>query len=301
MNIRIIMAALVLALVGFVPAAVQAQSCTSTSVTENFTGASTNCTWSYYGGACLTAGSTASTGTSSPGQLPMCKNLPYYGGQTLYGGNTGDATQDTPATGGALRLTNGSNVSGTTAGNNQSGAIVSNVPFALSSAGLQVTFTTETYIGDSGSNSHGGGSDGADGISFFLQDASQPVTLGDYGGSLGYTCSNTNNRRVWKFPGWLLGDHAGHVNHRGQHGVQSKQPGRQPSRQHRERLRQAGQSRRPARSGQRSLELPEHQPRDVALLSVDSDGRPAPEGGSADLRDRFCMGLLRRTFQRSTW
>jgi type IV pilus assembly protein PilY1 len=203
MNIRIIMAALVLALVGFVPAAVQAQSCTSTSVTENFTGASTNCTWSYYGGACLTAGSTASTGTSSPGQLPMCKNLPYYGGQTLYGGNTGDATQDTPATGGALRLTNGSNVSGTTAGNNQSGAIVSNVPFALSSAGLQVTFTTETYIGDSGSNSHGGGSDGADGISFFLQDASQPVTLGDYGGSLGYTCSNTNNSAAQGYDGMI--------------------------------------------------------------------------------------------------
>jgi type IV pilus assembly protein PilY1 len=187
MNIRIIMAALILALVGFVPAAVRAQSCTSTSVTENFTGAATNCTWNYYGGACLTAGGTASTGTSSPGQLPMCKNLPYYGAQTQVGGNNGDANQDTPLTGGALRLTNSAN--------NQSGAIVSNVPFALSSAGLQVTFTTETYIGDSGSNSPGGDSDGADGISFFLQDASnasQPVTLGDYGGSLGYTCSNQN-------------------------------------------------------------------------------------------------------------
>jgi type IV pilus assembly protein PilY1 len=185
MNIRIIMAALVLALVGLVPAPVQAQSCTSTSVTENFTGASTNCTWNYYGGACLTAGSKASTATSSPGQLPMCKNLPYYGSQTQVGGNTGDANQDTPLTGGALRLTNSAD--------NQSGAIVSNVPFSLSSSGLSVTFTTETYIGDQGSNSFGGGSDGADGISFFLQDASKPVSLGDYGGSLGYTCSNTNN------------------------------------------------------------------------------------------------------------
>ena len=153
MNIRIIMAALVLGLVGLVPAAVHAQSCTSTSVTENFTGATTNCSWNFYGGACLTAGSTTFGSTSSPGQLPMCKNLPYYGAQTQVGGNTGDANQDTPATGGALRLTN--------SGNNQSGAIVSNVPFSLSSAGLQVTFTTETYIGDSGSNSHGGGSDGA--------------------------------------------------------------------------------------------------------------------------------------------
>jgi type IV pilus assembly protein PilY1 len=188
MNIRIIVAALVLALVSLVPQAVHAQSCTSTSVTENFTGGSTNCTWNYYGGACLTAGSTASTATSSPGQLPMCKNLPYYGSQTQVGGNNGNANQDTPLTGGALRLTNSAD--------NQSGAIVSNVPFSLSSAGLSVTFTTETYIGDQGSNSFGGGSDGADGISFFLQDASnpsQPVTLGDYGGSLGYTCSNTNN------------------------------------------------------------------------------------------------------------
>jgi type IV pilus assembly protein PilY1 len=200
MNIRIIMAALVLALVGFHPAAVQAQttSCTSTSVTENFTGATTNCTWNYYGGACLTAGSTASTATSSPGQLPMCKNLPYYGSQTQVGGNTGNANQDTPLTGGALRLTNSAN--------NQSGAIVSNVPFSLSSSGLSVTFTTETYIGDSGSNSHGGGSDGADGISFFLQDATntnQPVTLGDYGGSLGYTCSNTNNSSAQGYDGMV--------------------------------------------------------------------------------------------------
>jgi len=197
MNIRIIMAALALALVGFVPASVQAQSCTSTSVTENFTGASTNCTWNYYNGACLTAGSSASTATSSPGQLPMCKNLPYYGSQTQVGGANGNANQDTPLTGGALRLTNSAM--------NQSGAIVSNVPFALSSAGLQVTFTTETYIGNSGSNSHGGGSDGADGISFFLQDASQPVTLGDYGGSLGYTCSNTNNSPSQGYDGMIGG------------------------------------------------------------------------------------------------
>jgi type IV pilus assembly protein PilY1 len=186
MNAQLTMAAWVsaLAIAGLVPTAAQSQSCTNTSVTENFTGASTNCTWNYYGGACLTAGSTAYSATSSPGNLPMCKNLPYYGTQTQLGGNTGNANQDTPATGGALRLTNSAN--------NQSGAIVSNVPFSLSSAGLQVTFTTETYIGDSGSNSPGGDSDGADGISFFLQDATQPVTLGDYGGSLGYTCSNQN-------------------------------------------------------------------------------------------------------------
>ena len=183
------------ALGSFAPATVRAQStsptpstsCTSTNVTENFTGNTTNCSWNFINGACLTAGTTPHTGTSSPGQIPMCANLPYYGTQTQLGGNTGNANQDTASTGGALRLTNGgSNL-------DQSGAIISNVPFSLSSAGLQVTFTTETYIGNSDSNSPGGDSDGADGISFFLQDASQPVTLGDFGGSLGYTCSNTND------------------------------------------------------------------------------------------------------------
>jgi hypothetical protein len=140
--------ALALTLAALVPHAAQAQSCTSASVTDNFTGATSNCTWYYYGGACLTAGNTAYNATTSPGQLPMCANLPYYGTQTQLGGNTGNANQDTPATGGALRLTNSAL--------NQSGAIVSNVPFSLSNAGLQVTFTTETYIGDQGSNSHGG-------------------------------------------------------------------------------------------------------------------------------------------------
>ncbi|HXC09369.1 MAG TPA: PilC/PilY family type IV pilus protein [Steroidobacteraceae bacterium] len=196
MNIKSIWLALALTLAALVPHAAQAQSCTSSSVTDNFTGATSNCTWYYYGGACLTAGSTSYTATTSPGQLPMCKTLPYYGAQTQLGGNTGNANQDTPATGGALRLTNSAD--------NQSGAIVSNVPFSLSNAGLQVTFTTETYIGDSGSNSHGGGSDGADGISFFLQDASAPsVTLGDYGGSLGYTCSNANNSSGQGYDGMI--------------------------------------------------------------------------------------------------
>ena len=54
-------------------------SCTSSQVTENFTGNSTNCQWYYFGGACLTAGNIPSTGTSSPGLLPQCLNDPYYG------------------------------------------------------------------------------------------------------------------------------------------------------------------------------------------------------------------------------
>jgi type IV pilus assembly protein PilY1 len=51
-----------------------------------------------------------------------------------------------------------------------------------------VTFKTITYHGDSG----GAGTDGADGISFFLQDGSQPAGLGAWGGSLAYSCSNSN-------------------------------------------------------------------------------------------------------------
>jgi type IV pilus assembly protein PilY1 len=196
MNTKSIAVALALTLAGL-PAATRAQStttpplqCTSSSVTENFTGAQSTCTWNFKGGACLTAGST--TSTTSPGNVPSCAALSgsgqYYNGVTLKGGNSGNITQtpDTVSTGGALRLTNNSG--------NESGAIISNVPFGLAQNGLQVTFTTETYAGDGGSNSFGGDSDGADGISFFLQDASAPsVTLGDFGGSLGYTCSNTNN------------------------------------------------------------------------------------------------------------
>jgi type IV pilus assembly protein PilY1 len=189
MNTKLIAVALVLTLAGLVPTSGRAQStssCSSSNVTENFTGLTTNCQWNYIGGACLTAGNVSST--TSPGYVPSCTALSstYYNGVTLKGGNTGLALQDTPASGGALRLTNNSN--------SESGAIISTVPFALTANGLAVTFTTEAYAGDSGSNSFGGDSDGADGISFFLQDASVTTpTLGDWGGSLGYTCSNTNN------------------------------------------------------------------------------------------------------------
>jgi type IV pilus assembly protein PilY1 len=84
-----------------------------------------------------------------------------------------------------------------------------------------VTFTTETYEGDSGGGNH----DGADGMSFFLVDDSYVesnnpatglpygannggpygVTLGDWGGSLGYTCSNTNNSVNQGYAGMIGG------------------------------------------------------------------------------------------------
>jgi type IV pilus assembly protein PilY1 len=208
------------------PALAAPPSCTSTQVTENFTGYSTNCQWYYFGGACMTAGNIPSTGTSSPGYLPQCLNDPYYGGQTQVGGNSGNlnTTPDQPYAnppsvpigGGALRFTNDANA--------QSGAIISNFAFALAANGIQVTFTTETYEGDYGGGNH----DGADGMSFFLVDDSYVesanpvtgaaygannggpygVTLGDWGGSLGYTCSNTNNSAGQGYAG-LIGGYMG--------------------------------------------------------------------------------------------
>ncbi len=94
-----------------------------------------------------------------------------------------------PVGSGALRFTNGSqNIGGTNKyGHNESGAILSTSTFPTN-AGIQVTFKTVTYHGDSG----GAGADGADGISFFLQDGSQAPGLGAFGGSLAYSCANNN-------------------------------------------------------------------------------------------------------------
>ena len=90
---------------------------------------------------------------------------------------------------GALRFTNGSiNIAGSEKyGHNEKGAILSATTYPTN-AGIQVTFKTVTYHGDSG----GAGGDGADGISFFLQDGSQTPGLGAFGGSLAYSCSNNN-------------------------------------------------------------------------------------------------------------
>jgi type IV pilus assembly protein PilY1 len=160
-------------------AAFAAPAGAQTTYTENFTNASTTNSWFFLNGACLTAG-TASTTTA---QNPSCVGSPYYiakEGATpnLWGGNSGSLPD--PLASGALRFTN-TYV--------ENGAILSNFNFPLSSQGLQVSFTTVTYLGDSGGSGH----DGADGISFFLQDASYAADVGAFGGSLAYTCSNTNN------------------------------------------------------------------------------------------------------------
>ncbi|HUO79496.1 MAG TPA: PilC/PilY family type IV pilus protein [Steroidobacteraceae bacterium] len=152
-------------------------------IQDNFTGTSTSFNWTPFLGACLTAG-------NNTGTIPACVGDPYYT-ETLVGGNTG--TMPDTAPNGALRFTNGS-----PGGFNQAGAIISNFTFP-SSQGLQVTFTTVTYRGNSGggtSTATGGYNlhDGADGISFFLMDGSYaPYDVGAFGGSLGYTCSNVNN------------------------------------------------------------------------------------------------------------
>jgi type IV pilus assembly protein PilY1 len=175
----------------------QAQS----SFSEDFVGGTTTNNWYYFLGACLTAGTTAGTGTTGTvaGIVPSCTSIQssYYsqaedGDPSQVGGQNG--TLPDPANLGALRFTNGSPY-----GHGEHGAIVSSTPFNAGQ-GVQISFKTVTYRGDSGGN----GGDGADGISFYLIDATQfptnnPTTsthwdgLGAWGGSLGYTCSNANS------------------------------------------------------------------------------------------------------------
>jgi type IV pilus assembly protein PilY1 len=185
-----------------------------TNIKEQFNSGSTTYSWLSFNGACLTAG----TGTNQSA-LPGCLNSTYYNRQVQVGGANGFLGSSTapsgatsqspdPAGQGALRLTNGylSSLPGATSsfayGFNQNGAILSNFCFP-SADGLQITFTTVTYEGNSGGNGGSGSvsaNDGADGISFFLVDDSvatatfnTPLDSGAFGGSLGYTCSNSNN------------------------------------------------------------------------------------------------------------
>ena len=178
------------------PVIVQAQ----TSVSEDFTGATTSNSWYYFNGACLTASTLAGSepASSSAGQIPGCSTIAasYYNkstGEVLVGGFNG--TFPDPVGSGALRFTNGYPY-----GFSENGGVVFATPFN-SGQGVAITFKTVTYRGNSG----GGGSDGADGLSFFLMDATKLNTaaitgvasgngngLGSWGGSLAYTCSNAN-------------------------------------------------------------------------------------------------------------
>ncbi|HTP96273.1 MAG TPA: PilC/PilY family type IV pilus protein, partial [Burkholderiales bacterium] len=188
MKLRILGASLVtaamLALAGPAPA--------QQIIQDNFTGATTNFPWLPFLGACLTAGNATSGST-----IPPCMGSPsftYYGAETLVGGDTGLLPDTTANGGGALRFTNGSTCGGSCVGGfNQAGGVLSNFSYP-STQGLQITFTTVTYRGNSGGSAH----DGADGIGFYLIDAGAdgsfiPLDVGAFGGSLGYTCSNVNN------------------------------------------------------------------------------------------------------------
>ena len=206
MNARHFSMALVLVLGALFAGASGAQQIT---FAEDFTGATSTNNWYFFSGACLTAGT--GTSTTNPGPIPGCGtvlasyyNLAANADPYLVGGNSGFLGSATapgsvagnvadPVGSGALRFTNGSQNVGTAAspsikyGHNERGAILSTSTFPTN-AGIQVTFKTVTYHGDSG----GAGSDGADGISFFLQDGSVSPGLGAFGGSLAYSCANNN-------------------------------------------------------------------------------------------------------------
>jgi type IV pilus assembly protein PilY1 len=217
MNIKHAIAALA-ALLALSPRPGAAQT-----ISEDFTGTSTQNSWVFRNGACLTASTTV---TTSPGSPPGCTTIlsSYY---EVIHGNANDrqpsTALDTKLTGGyngtfpdpvgngALRFTNGcagncatGNTTQTVAnqsGKFENGSIVSATTFPMFN-GLQVTFKTVTY----GGNTYGGGTyggntytgDGADGISFFLIDGGLSLTdptyngIGALGGAFSYQCSNNN-------------------------------------------------------------------------------------------------------------
>lgn len=175
----------------------------SPTITDNFTGATTQNSWLAYNGACLTAGSQPGVALQKGNNtvntfIPMCKGLPYYSGQTQVG-LTGGVD---PVGSGALRLTNGGSQ-----GTNENGSIISQTPFPTNQ-GIQITFTTYTYGGNSYGASNGT-KPGADGIGFYLLNGSATTGngtttynnvawtpadgIGAFGGSLGYSCSNSNS------------------------------------------------------------------------------------------------------------
>lgn len=231
MSIRLNIPAGLVALAAVILLACPGPGLAQVQYTEDFTGATSNNTWFFYNGACLTAGS--STSLVSPGYIPGCSTVltSYYYpvlatlGKTssdnyLTGGDRGFLGSATappantnvpdslpvagnPNSGGALRFTNGAPY-----GYHENGAIVSNFVFPTSQ-GLSITFKTVTYHGD---NQYG---HGADGISFYLLDGCMPISgggpvptgcgtssiygtttgfsaIGAWGGSLAYTCSNNN-------------------------------------------------------------------------------------------------------------
>lgn len=166
-------------------------------VNDTLSGANSTYSWIPLGGACLTA--SANSRKPPTNYIPGCfaSDFTYYSakGSTLVGGDSGNlGSAADPIGKGALRLTNGDTTNNGTNGNQQTGAVVSSEGFPMS-GGVQITWTSVTYGGNAYKPS-GGNANGADGISFFLSDASAepsgPTDAGGSGGSLGYSCSNTN-------------------------------------------------------------------------------------------------------------
>ena len=177
-----------------------------TTITDDFTGATSTNQWYFSGGACLTAGT--GTSLSQPNSIPGCGTVfsSYYSlaiplqrkpadAMMVGGYNNNQATTGAldPPTHGALRFTNGYSSNGQSNGTFQVGAIQSANTFN-SSQGLQVTFKTVAYRGQG----LGPGGDDSDGIGFQLLDGTiSPSSsiyngIGSNGGSLGYSCSNAN-------------------------------------------------------------------------------------------------------------
>ena len=152
-----------------------ALTCTAPTVCDDFTQPVDPNSWLSVGSACLTAGK-ATTGANY--------NAGTTASHTTYNIPGCDYASPDAVGAGALRLT--------PASNSASGAIVSTTSFP-SNQGLQVTFTTYTYGGDTG----GTAGQGADGISFYLFDPSvagststTSPNIGSFGGSLAYSCAN---------------------------------------------------------------------------------------------------------------
>lgn len=182
-----------LCLTGLLACVSVAEAQTSNVIQDNFTGTTAQLNWQAFNGACLTAGTNV-TGTSG-GFIPSCAANAYFTTSPQNDTNQYGLSSNADNSGsGALRLTD--------AYGNQNGAVIDQTPYP-SNLGIQVTFTTYTYGGNSG----GTAKDGADGIGFYLLGATTTTAagpntinsvtatpnLGAFGGSLGYSCSNTNN------------------------------------------------------------------------------------------------------------
>jgi type IV pilus assembly protein PilY1 len=127
-------------------------------VSEDFVSTGTTNPWYFFNGACLTASSASQT--VEPGKPPGCTADSYYT-ENLVGGYNGVAgtavTLPDPSGEGALRFTNGCINSGSgcgSGGHSQNGAIISANTYSTDQ-GLDITFKTVTYRGDSGGNGAG--------------------------------------------------------------------------------------------------------------------------------------------------